>query len=331
MRILLLGGTAWLGSHIARDAIARGHDVTALARGSSGMAPNGVRFVTADRDDPAAYEGVAGERWDAVIDVSRQPGHVRGALAALSDRTEHWVFVSTGSVYARDDRPGDDETAERLEPLAGDTMHDMSQYGPAKVACENTVLAARGDGGALIARAGLIGGPGDGSGRTGYWPRRFARPSNAEGRVLVPDAPRLSTQVIDVRDLASWLVDAAERRIAGTMNAYGDATPFAEHLRLAREVAGHDGEVVAVAPTWLAEHGVEAWMGPRSLPIWLPEPEYSGHSARDVTRSRSAGLRPRPLVETLADTLAWESSDAGAWPRRAGLTDDEERELLAAV
>jgi nucleoside-diphosphate-sugar epimerase len=237
MRVLVLGGTQWLGSAIATAAVARGHDVTALARGESGPVPPGVTLVRADRTAEGAYDAVSGAEWDAVIDVARQPGQVRSAVAALGSRAGNWVFVSSCSVYAAHDQPGADESAELLPAHQGDVAGPEA-YGEGKAACEQAVLEARGREGCLIARAGLIGGPGDHSDRTGYWPLRLAHPATDDGSVLVPDTPTLGTQVIDVRDLAGWLVESSEVRRSGVLNAAGDVIPFAEHLATARAVAG---------------------------------------------------------------------------------------------
>lgn len=328
MRTLVLGGTAWLGRELVHAAVAAGHEVTALARGEAGAAPEGARFVVADRDRDDAFDGLGETSWDAVIDVSRQPGQVRRAIAALGARTGHWVFVSSASVYADSQTVGDDESAPLLPPLDGDVMESMETYGPAKVSCERYVLDGVGAERSLIARASLIGGPGDWSGRSGYWVRRLARPSNPERRVLVPDAPDVPVQILDVRDLAAWLVRAAERRTAGIANAGGPTHTFAEHLEEARAVTGFDGPLEMVGDDWLAEHRVEPWMGPRSLPLWLPA-EAVALNAHDTSMATRLGLRTRPLAETLADTLAWEFAEPGE--RRAGLSDDDERELLAAL
>lgn len=331
MRILVLGGTAWLGREIATTALARGHEVTCLARGRSGSPPDGVVTVLADRDRPDAYEAVAGNAWDAVVDVSRQPGQVRRAVAALQERAAFFVFVSTLNVYADTATPGQDESAPLLPALEADVMESEETYGEAKVACEEAVLEGFGAERCMLARVGLIGGPGDTSGRSGYWPWRFARPAAADGAVLVPDPSGLHAQLIDVRDLATWLVEVAEQRTAGKYNVTGDTTTLADFLALAREVAGHSGPVVEADRTWLKEQGVQPWMGKRSLPLWLPIPEYAGFATRRNRAARAAGLRFRPLSETLADTLAWELSDEGPGPdREAGLSDDDERALLEA-
>ncbi len=326
--MLVLGGTAWLGRNIVSAAAAAGHEVTALARGEAGQPPDGVRFVVADRERADAFADVAGEDWDAVIDVSRQPGQVRRAVAELGERSAHWVFVSSASVYADSTTIGTDESAELLPALEGDVMETMETYGSAKVACERHVLGGIGADRSLIARVSLIGGPGDWSGRTGYWPRRFARPSNPEGRVLVPDAPDVPVQVLDVRDLAAWLLRAAERGGAGIANAGGETHTLGEHLEAVRGVTGFTGSWEVAGEDWLAAHDVEPWSGPRSLPLWLPA-EAMALNAHDVSRAESLGLRTRPLAETLADTLAWELAEPGE--RRAGLSDDDERALLAEL
>ncbi|WP_235737564.1 NAD-dependent epimerase/dehydratase family protein [Nocardioides alcanivorans] len=329
MRILVLGGTGWLGRTIARTAVAAGNHVTCLARGETGGLAEGVRFVRADRADPGAYASVAVERWQAVIDVARHPGHVRSAVAALSGSTERWAFVSTGNVYADHSTLDADEAAPLLDPLVGDVMASMEEYGAAKVACEQAVLAGLGER-AVVARSGLIGGPGDESGRSGYWPRRFAHPSNPAAEVLVPAAD-LPTSLIDVRDLAAWLVAAVTGdELSGTFDAIANRVTLAEHLETAREVAGHVGPLVAASDGWLAQQGVEEWSGPTSLPLWLRDPDWRAFAGRSGAKILRSGLQPRPLRETLADTLAWEESRTPTGWHGAGLTDAEELELLAS-
>ena len=325
MRLLVLGGTAWLSSLVVTDAVARGHDVTALARGESGSAPDGARFVRADREAPGAFDDVAGD-WDAVVDVARQPGQVRAAVDALAPRAGHWVFVSTVSVYA-EPVAGGDESMPTLPPLDTDTMTDLADYGSAKVAWVRLVLDRLGER-AHVARAGLIGGPGDRSGRSVYWPWRFAHPADARGRVLVPAASH-PVQLIDVRDLAAWLVDAAETRASGVANVCGATHTLAEHVAVARQVAGGAVVPVPAEDAWLTARDVAYWAGPRSLPLWLP-PDAAGMGATSTARAESLGLRRRALVETLADGLAWREAhpevDFGA-----GLTDADERALLAEL
>jgi 2'-hydroxyisoflavone reductase len=331
VRFLILGGTAWLGGHIASTALERGHRVTCLARGCSGTVPEGAVLVYADRTRPDAYDEVASQQWDVVVDVSRQPGQVRQAVQALADRATFFAFVSSGNVYADHSTPGANEDSPLLPALDSDVMDSMDTYGEAKVACEQHVRRAFGPDRALIARAGLIGGPGDVFDRTGYWPLRFARPATRDGTVLVPDAPELATQVIDVRDLAAWLVEAGSRHVTGIFNATGETILLPDHLERARAVAGHTGPVVRADQQWLLARGVEPWMGERSLPLWLVDADWLGFSARDSGKARRAGLTTRPLYQTLTDALAWELTRETGRTRRAGLTDKDERALLDAL
>src|SRR4051812_14257220 len=240
--VLVLGGTSWLGGAVARVAAARGHHVTCLARGTSGTVPPGVDWVRADRSEAGAYAGVRDRHWDVVVDVSWQPDFVRSALAALADRTDHWVYVSSCSVYSDDRTPDTAEDAPTHPAHAGSGPVDIELYGPAKVACEEACLEAMGRDGVLIARAGLIVGYGDRSDRFGYWPARLAGARDGDA-VLVPPLDG-STQVIDVEDLAIWLVRCGERRTGGAYNAVGDVTDLQTVLDVVCAAVGR-------APRWV--------------------------------------------------------------------------------
>ncbi|MCW2770655.1 MAG: reductase [Aeromicrobium sp.] len=321
--MLVLGGTSWVGGQLAREALARGHAVTCLARGESGEAPAGATFVRADRADPGAYDAVRDRSWDLVIDVSRQPGHVRSAVDALGGAGSHWTFVSTGSVYA-DQSVALSEGSPLLDPLGGEEA-GPEQYGEGKVACEDVVRSQPRH---LVVRAGLIGGPGDRSDRVGYYVSRFALAR--DGTVLVPDVGHQPMQVIDVRDLAAWIVGAAGAGVTGIVHGAGEPTTVGSLTDLSASVAGFRGEQVKAGPEWLHRRDVQEWMGPRSLPLWLPA-SHHGMGLMADRRALEHGLRRRPLAETLRDTLDDERERGLGRPRRAGLARSDELELIAEL
>lgn len=327
MRLLILGGTVFLSAATARQAVQRGHQVTCLARGRSSTPPEGVDFVRADRDTgPEAYEQVADTDWDAVIDVDRQPIRVRQALQALAARTAHWTFVSTISVYADNSTPGQDESGPLLPAFDGDRHTDIADYGAAKVACEQLCCEFAGDR-LHINRPGLITGPGDSSDRFGWWPARFARHGSDD--VLVPGNLDAPTQIVDVDDLAGWLLDAAEQRITGTFDTVTDPEPLQTYLDTAQQVAGHTGRQIPVDPDFLVEHGVGYWAGPESLGLWLPA-DHTGMSTHTAAAVKQAGVRFRSLREATERALAYERELGLERERRTGLSTAKEAEVLAA-
>lgn len=317
-RILILGGTAWLGREIASQLVARGDAVTCLARGESGAVPAGAVHIAADRSHPDAYRQVEQEHWDDVIELSYTIDFVNDALQRLAARTTHWTLVSTVSVYASNSEANADESAALVDPV------DLEDYGQAKVAAEQATTAVAGDA-LLIVRPGLIGGPGDASDRFGYWPARFSLAG--DGAVLTPSPDELSAQVIDVRDLGAWIIDAGSRGVSGVFNAVGNEYSLAEVLEQAASVAGFAGDVVPATNEWLLEHTVQYWAGPHSLPLWLPRKD-AAMAKRSNAAFRAAGGRLRELSATLVDTLADEQQRGLNRERRSGLTRAEELTLL---
>jgi 2'-hydroxyisoflavone reductase len=303
MRLLVLGGTVFLSRAVAEEAVRRGHEATCACRGESGSVPKGATHVAWDRQEAVPSALVDGPAFDAVVDVARHPSWVRSAVASFPDA--HWVFVSTISVYTDDSTPqGTVATLPTHEPIHTDEdpASGPDVYGAMKVACEQAV--SEGAGSSVVVRPGLIVGPGDRSGRFSYWPRRIAD----GGEVLAPGSPDERVQVIDVRDLASWLVDLAESRTTGVFHGTGRAVGRADFLEQIASGVGldpPDRRWTWVDQDFLAEHDVEPWDGPRSLPVWLPQPEYAWLMSVDVEASYDAGLRTRPLADTARDTLAW--------------------------
>lgn len=321
--VLILGGTGWLSGRIAERWMDAGASVTCLARGTRPV-PYGARLVVADRDEPEAYDAVRGRDWDEVVEVSSRSTHVAAAAAALAGDTRHLTYVSSVSVYAANNEEGADEGASLVEPAA---LGDDGDYARAKAACEAAVRAALPHRAAIV-RPGLIGGPGDPTDRFGYWVSRFALAEG--GAVLVPDAPVVRVQVIDVDDLAAFVAALGAAGFSGTVNAVGDPSPLPAVLAAAREASGHTAEVVPAAPDWLAAQGVQHWMGPRSLPLWLPD-DMPGFATRSNAVYRMLGGALRPLRETLVRTLEDERARGLDRARSAGITREDELALIAAL
>ncbi len=320
MRMLILGGTAFLGRAVAAHAVAFGHQVTCAARGQSGTVPAGAELIRVDRSEPDGLAPVPGE-FDAVIDVARVPSQVRYALDSLAGRVGHWTFVSSCSAYADQSTPGQvARTAPLLEPVPGldDPTASPEAYGQCKVAAERMVTESGIP--AFLCRAGLIVGPEDPTDRFTYWAVRLAR----GGTVLAPGHPDDLVQWIDVRDLAEWLVTAAEARLTGVFDGVGVPVRRLDFLEGAAGDAKVDLEWVD--QSFLLDQGVNPWMGPRSLPLWLPLPEYAGFLARDPAPSFAAGLTTRHLADTSAATLSWYN----VAPRnlKCGLDAADETEVL---
>ncbi|MEV1289938.1 NAD-dependent epimerase/dehydratase family protein [Micromonospora sp. NPDC049679] len=329
MRILVLGGTVFLGRAVARHARDAGHDVTCAARGVGGDPVPGVRFVMVDRDSPTGLSSLDGETFDAVVDVTRRPSHARHAVAALGDRVGHWSYVSSCSVYADESTPGQRAATAPVVAAAPPGIDDPSGdaqewYGPCKVACEETVREGMGDGRSFICRAGLIVGPEDPTGRFTYWVRRLAR----GGEVLAPGAPDEAVQFVDVGDLAAWLVRAGETGLSGTYDGIGAPMPRARFLaEVAAGVGRPDPTLTWVEQEFLLQRDVRPWSGKRALPLWLPLPAYAGFMARDVSPALAAGLATRPLADTARATREWLTADPEAVPT-TGLSPADEPNVL---
>ncbi|HET6563209.1 MAG TPA: NAD-dependent epimerase/dehydratase family protein [Marmoricola sp.] len=317
MRLLVLGGTLFLSRAVAEEAVRRGHEVTCACRGSRAV-PVGVRHIALDRSTAAAAD-VLSDEYDAVVDVARHPSWVRSALEAVPGA--HWVFVSTVSVYAGTTSVGAGPGALPLVTEIGedvDLTENPEAYGGMKVACERAVLGRRP--GATVVRPGLVVGPGDPSGRFTYWPVRLADP----GPVLAPGPPETPVQVVDARDLAAWLVTCAEQGLPGVVDGVGPVHSWAELLDEVAVGVGADPELAWVDQARLVQLGVRPWVGPGSLPVWLPE--GAGMLAHDPAPALAAGLRCRPVRDTAEDVLAWVRSDPAA--PVSGVSRAEEQELL---
>jgi 2'-hydroxyisoflavone reductase len=335
MRLLVLGGTNFVGHAVAAEAVRRGHDVVCAARGESGAVPAGAALVKVDRDAEDGLALLADSAFDAVVDVSPLSyPWVRRALDAFGARAAHWTFVSTVNVYADLLTPGQTPVTGPLVPALERhaTREEMmaagedgvALYGGIKVASENAVRDVMGDR-AFVVRPGLITGSGDNSDRFGYWPGRFAR----DGRAVVPTSTE-PIQIIDVTDLATWIVNAGEKGIVGTYDAVGPTSPTGELIEEIAALVGFKGELVRASTEQLVAAEVNPWSGPRSLPLWLP-PGHEGVKSHDPAPSIAAGMPVRPFSEAVADALERERELGLDRARKAGLSREEEEEVLAKL
>ncbi|HEY9244924.1 MAG TPA: NAD-dependent epimerase/dehydratase family protein [Streptosporangiaceae bacterium] len=315
MRILVLGGTAFVGRAIVEDALRSGAEVTLFGRGrtGTGLFP-GVPRLTGDRDS-GDYTALADGRWDAVVDVSGYvPRHVGQAMAALGDRAGRYLFISSHAVYqhtAAD--PDPTESAPRRAPLRNTEHLAGENYGRLKVACEDDVMARYGDR-ATIVRPGKVAGPHDWQPGLTYWVRRAAR----GGPVAVPTDPAQPVQVIDVRDLARLVVQLITDDRPGEFHAVGPAQPvtLGRLIETCAQVAGAEVEVVPVPGP-----------APPFFPLVRP---YWAAQRRSPARARAAGLPATPLAVTAADVLAWDRQ-RGEPPLEDGFTPEQEQAVLAAA
>lgn len=323
LRILVLGGTVFLGRHFVTAAVAAGHEVTLFNRGQS--EPHlfsDLEQLHGDRDGGLAP--LLDRRWDAVVDTSgRLPRLVAASAAALAT-TSHYLFVSTISVYRDVSSPGVRENAPALALSRPDSEDEGTDYGALKFLCEQEVRSAFGER-ATIVRPGLIVGPWDPSDRFTYWPARLDR----GGDVLVPGRPDRRIQFVDGRDLAAFMLRLVEQRIPGTFNA--DQPPGAVTMGAlmasCQAAATTPSRLHWVDDEWLAQQGVGQWM---EVPLWItPTPDQMGFYEVDCTAAIAAGLTHRSLAETVRDTLSWHRGrEPHAWSR-TGLAPERERELLA--
>jgi 2'-hydroxyisoflavone reductase len=337
LRILILGGTGFIGPNQVRYALSRGHTVTLFNRGRQKEDwPGAVEELLGDRNT-GDLKSLQGRTWDVCIDnPTTLPFWVRDAGAALHGKVKQYIFVSTVSVYADDHKPDADETAPLAKYTGADPMaetqdtfraHLPELYGPLKAVSEQEA-SKQFAGITTIVRPGLIAGPGDESDRFTYWPVRLSR----AGEVLAPGDGSDAVQLIDVRDLAEWTIRLAESRTFGVFNATGPAKPITMGEMLTTIAASVHAmpHIVWVTATFLEQQKLHAWS---DLPVWVPgEGDSAGFAKRSIQRALHAGLTFRPLASTAVDTLAWfrQQPEERQAKLRAGLTADRENMALSA-
>jgi 2'-hydroxyisoflavone reductase len=333
-RLLVLGGTAFVGRAIVDDALARGWEVTTFNRGITGAGADDDPRITrlaGDRTDPRALRRLAGADWDVVADTwSGAPVAVRDAARTLASRCGPYAYISSASVYAPPPPVG---VTEATPTVAASPDAAGGDYPECKRGAELAVVAELGESRALLARPGLILGPHEDVGRLPWWLSRMAR----GGEVLAPGPPGRPLQLIDARDLAAFVLDAAAAGRSGSFNTVsrrGHATIGTLLESCLREAGAPQTRLTWVDPDLIERVGIEPWT---ELPIWLPpDHEYEALHGANVERAHAAGLRCRPVQETVADTWAWMRSLDGppalAPDRPApGLSAEAERAALAAA
>ncbi|WP_207711708.1 NAD-dependent epimerase/dehydratase family protein [Sulfobacillus harzensis] len=321
MKVLLLGGTHFLGRHLVESALRSGHDVTLFNRGKTapGLFPKSVE-LRGDRD--GNLDALHGRNWDVVIDTSGYvPRVVRASAELLRPHVGRYVFVSSISVYADFDQEGMDEEFPVGEVEDAATEDVAAFYGPLKALSEAAVQEVYGND-AFIIRPGLIVGPHDPTDRFTYWVRRFGRGDD----VLVPGSPARRVQFIDARDLADWMVRAVESGVVGIYNATGPAHPLTmgELVKTLQSAIPNAGRPVWVNEDFLAQHQVEEWT---ELPLWISEAAgWPGFMAVSIERALGTGLAFRPLTDTIRDTWQWDRDRME--PMKAGMGPEREKALL---
>ncbi len=328
LRILILGGTGFIGPNQVQYALDRGHSVTLFNRGvtNSTLFPNVPRLV-GDRNLADGHKALESGEWDVVIDnPTANPKWVRDAGRALRGRTKHYIFVSTISVFSDNSAPID-ENGPLNAPSDIDAAFDAKMYGQNKVRSEIEARTQFGDN-VTIVRPGLIVGPGDLSDRFSYWPVRIDR----GGDVLAPGTPNDPVQYIDARDLSQWIIRLAETKTLGVFNATGPKLPttMAEMLYGIKAVTTSGAQFTWVPADFLGANQVRAWS---DMPVWVPPVGRTAGFARVICqKAYASGLAFRPLAETASATLAWYQARPAAEQEkaRAGLSADRELAVLAA-
>lgn len=340
LRILILGGTGFIGPHEVRYALSRGHQVTIFNRGRQKEDwPGHVEELLGDRNT-GDLKALEGRDWDVCIDnPTTLPFWVRDAGKALKGRVKQYIFISTISVYAGNARPADE--SDPLTPYKGaDPMAETAEtlkasnnrlYGPLKAVSEAEARRQFGEAATTIIRPGLITGPGDETDRFSYWPVRLANPDHRWGAdVLAPGDGSDPVQFVDARDLAEWIIRMAESRTTGVFNGTGPAKPMTMRQMLAGVAAGVKAQpkLTWVPADFLEAQNVGAWI---DQPVWVPgQGETMGFARRDIRKALAAGLTYRPLTVTAADTLAWFRQQPAERQAklRAGLTPERETAVL---